>query len=153
VKVRRLLGATAIISSILGALVVYLVLTVPNDLKADALLKDARKHLAAGKTAEAHDALSSIVQHHPRTDAAAAATVALVKLADQERARLEVELKRLRTENENQTKALNDLRKTVDGIKNAPPPKPVEVKPAPARKPPPKKPAPKRRTTSRRRRG
>lgn len=149
-KVRRLLGATAVVSSILGALVAYLVLTVPNDLKAGALLKDARKNLAAGKTAEAHEALAQIVQHHPRTDAAAAATVALVKLGDQERARLEADLKRLRAENETQTRTLNELRKAVDGIRNAPPPKPVEVKPAPAKKPAPKKPV--RRTTRRRRR-
>ena len=151
-RVRPLLTFTAILSSILGALVVYFVLTVPNDLKAGTLLKDARQNLADGKTSEATQKLSQIVQQHPRTDASAAAMVALVKIADQERARLEGEIKRLRAENENQTKVLTDLLKTVETIKNTPPPAPPVVAPAPA---PAKKPAPKpvpKKTTTRKRR-
>ena len=148
-RVRPLLAFTAVLSSILGALVVYFVLTVPNDLKAGSLLKDARKNLEDGKTTEATQKLSQIVQQHPRTDAAAAATLALVKIADQERARLEVDIKRLHVESENQKKILTELLKTVETIKNTPPPAPVVVAPAPA---PAKKPAPKPAPKTRRRR-
>ena len=148
-RVRPLLAFTAVLSSILGALVVYFVLTVPNDLKAGSLLKDARKNLADGKTAEATQKLAQIVQQHPRTDAAAAATLALVKIADQERARLEAEIKQVRVENANQTKVLTDLLKTVETIKNTPPPAPVVVAPPP--KPAPK-PTPRKTTTTRKRR-
>ena len=148
-RVRPLLVFTAVLSSILGALVVYFVLTVPNDLKADSLLKDARQNLADGKTSEATQKLSQIVQQHPRTDASAAAMVALVKIADQERARLEVEIKQLRVENANQTKVLTELLKTVETIKNTPPPAPPVVAPAPT---PAKKPAPKPAPKTRRRR-
>lgn len=144
---------TAAVSTILGAAVVYLVLTVPNDLKADALLREARKSLAAGKSDEAQTALSQIVERHPRTDAAAAATVALVRIADQERAKLAAELRRLRIASDQQTRALNDLRRTVEAIKNTPPPKPVIVQaiPEPAKKPALKRPSPRRRAPVRRR--
>jgi hypothetical protein len=47
-KIRPLLLLTAIVSSILGAVVVYLVLSVPNDLRADALLKEARGSIQDG---------------------------------------------------------------------------------------------------------
>ncbi|HVR39019.1 MAG TPA: tetratricopeptide repeat protein, partial [Thermoanaerobaculia bacterium] len=74
-KVRTLLTFTAILSSILGAIVAYFVLTVPNDLEAGAMLKQAHALLRAGKSDEARDTLAIIVQQHPRTDGAAAATV------------------------------------------------------------------------------
>ena len=61
-KFRYILWFTALVSSILGALVVYLLLSVPNDLRADGLLKDARKQLTAGKNDEARAALTKIVQ-------------------------------------------------------------------------------------------
>ena len=48
-RVRTLLTATAFVSAILGAGAAYLVLTVPNDLKADSILKTARKDLEQGK--------------------------------------------------------------------------------------------------------
>ena len=154
-KVRNLLGLTAAFSTIVGAAVVYLVLTVPNDLKAASLLRDARKSLAAGKADEAQTALSRIVEQHPRTDAAAAATVALVRIADQERGKLEAEMLRIRKDNDAQTKMLNDLRRNVETIRNTPPPKPVVIiqKPAPvAKKVVPKRPVSKKRTPTRRRR-
>jgi hypothetical protein len=156
-KVRPLLLFTAIVSSILGAIVVYLILSVPNDLKADSLLKDARADLAAGQNDKARQALSTIVAQYPRTDAAAAATVALVTLADSERMKLERDLGTLRRETQQQTKLITDLQQSVGQIKATPPPPAVVAKPEPApkpavKKPPAKKPAPKR-TTTRRRRG
>jgi hypothetical protein len=139
-RVRAVLITTAIVSSILGAGVAYLVLAVPNDLRADAMLKTARKDLETGKRDAAREALSRIVQQYPRTDAAAAATIALVRLGDQERRELESEISRLRNENAEHAAALNNLRQVVDAIKNTPPK--VIVQQVPAPKPPPKKKAP-----------
>jgi hypothetical protein len=148
-RARTLLTMTAIASSLLGALVVWLVLSVPNDLQADALLKDARRHLTDGKNDEARASLTKIVQQYPRTDAAAAATVALVSLADKEHNDLARVVSAMRTQNEQQTKLITDLQKNVTEIRNAPP-KVVTVT-APAKKAPPKK-APARKPARRRRR-
>jgi uncharacterized pyridoxal phosphate-containing UPF0001 family protein len=158
-KVRSLLVFTGIVSSILGALVVYLILSVPNDLRADGLLKDARKQMTDGKTEDARKSLSTIVQQYPRTDAAAAATVALVSLAQNDRDELARAVAQLRKQNDQQTKLIGDLQKNVTAIQNAPP-KVVTVQ-APAPKPaakkvtkkatPKKKPAAKKKTTRRRR--
>ena len=149
-RVRALLWLTAIVASILGGVAVYLLLSVPNDLRADSMLKSSRQEIAKGNTAEARESLARIVQQYPRTDAAAAATVALARIADGERAKMQAELDRLRSENQQQSKLLEELRTSVEGVKNAPP-KVVTVQ-APAPKP---KPAPKRttkRTTPTRRR-
>ena len=81
-RARALLIVTAIVSSILGATVVWLVLTVPNDLEAGALMQQAKKDIDARQNDRAREKLTKIVQQYPRTDAAAAATVALVRLAD-----------------------------------------------------------------------
>ncbi len=145
-RIRTLLIFTAIVSSIVGGFAVYLALTVPNDLKADAMLKHAHKDLEAGKRDPAREELARLVQQYPRTDAAAAAMVALVKLGDQERKELEAEIKRLRNEDAQRMAALSNLRQSVETIKNAPP-KQVIVE-VPAKKSPPKK----RATTTHRRR-
>ena len=149
-KIRALITLTAILSSILGAVVVYLVLSVPNDLRADSLMKEARKDLEAKKTDAAREKLSKIVQQYPRTDAAAAATVALVSIGVSERARLEREIASLKTRDAQQTRLIGDLQKSVTEIKNAPP-KVVTVT-APAPKPKPKPPAKKPTRRTRRRR-
>ena len=149
-RVRTVITLTGIVSAILGAVVVYLFLSVPNDLKADAMLKAARKELETGHRDKARDELSKIVEEYPRTDAAAAATVALVRLADQERKELQAEIKRLSDENSSRTKALSNLQQTVEGIKNAPP-KEVVVQ-APAKKTTPRRTTTQRRRTTRRHR-
>jgi hypothetical protein len=144
-SIRPVLILTGIVSAILGAIVVYLVLSVPNDLRADSLLKDARKDIEAQKHDEARKKLSSIVQQYPRTDAAAAATVALVTLAESDRQKLERDLATLRTQNTQQSKLIADLQKGLTEVKNAPP-KIVTVQ-APAPKPPAVKKTPPRKTT------
>ena len=58
-RVRTVLIVTAVLSSILGAVVAYLVLTVPNDLQAAALMKTARKQIAAGDSKPARRRISS----------------------------------------------------------------------------------------------
>jgi thioredoxin-like negative regulator of GroEL len=149
-RVRPLLILTGIVSSILGALVVYLMLSVPNDLRADALLKEARKHITDGNDDKARQSLAQVVQQYPRTDAAAAATVALVSLDKKERDQLQRAINQLRTQNEQQSKLIADLQQSVTTINNRPPQ--VVTVQAPAPKPPATKAAPKKRTPPKKRR-
>ena len=120
-RVRSLLIGTSLLSAILGAVVVYLVLTVPNDLQAAALMKQARTDITAGRSDTARTSLSRIVQQYPRTDAAAAATVALVKLADDDRLKMQRELDAVRREQSRQIAVVNQMQTTIDDVKNAPP--------------------------------
>ena len=146
-RVRSLLIGTSLLSAILGAVVVYLVLTVPNDLQAAALMKQARNDITAGRSDTARASLSRIVQQYPRTDAAAAATVALVKLADDDRLKMQRELDAVRREQSRQIAVVNQMQTTIDDVKNAPP-KTIVVQQA---APPPKK-APAHKKSRRRRR-
>jgi putative exporter of polyketide antibiotics len=152
-RVRGMLVATAIVSSFLGAVAVYLALTVPNDLKADAMLKQARTSLAAKQNDRARTTLLKIVQQYPRTDAAAAATVALVTLANEERHQVAEDVQALRRVVETQQKALLSIGAKVDAaaVAAATAPPPPTVSAAPAVKPVHKK-APVKRTKRRRRR-
>lgn len=137
---RALLIGTAIISSILGAIVVYLVLTVPNDLESGALMKQAKKAMDARQNDRARETLVRIVQQYPRTDAAAAATVALVKLADADRMKLANEVAALKNDLAAQKQALGTVSQKIDQkieqAAAAPPPPTVEVKPPPKKKAP-----------------
>jgi predicted negative regulator of RcsB-dependent stress response len=135
-RVRNVLIITAILSSALAAVVVYLVLTVPNDVQAAALLQEARTEMNTGQNHEARQSLAKIVQQYPRTDAAAAATVALVTMADQERQQLQKTIAALRQTSDAQQKQLAALNDQVQKIAAAPPPAPP---PAPAAKPAPAK--------------
>ena len=130
-KVRTLLILTSIVSSMLGAVVAYLVLTVPNDIQAGALMKQARTQLTTGDRVKARQSLSRIVQQYPRTDAAAAATVALVTLADQERQKVANDLAATRRDSDALRTQLAALTGRVDAIENAPKPAPVVVQAAP----------------------
>ncbi len=150
-RVRTLLIVTALLSSILGAVVAYLILTVPNDVQAAALMKAARKQIAAGDNDRARESLSRIVQQYPRTDAAAAATVALVSIAGNERHKLAADITALRNESAAQQKQIAALGQRIDEIAARPIPQPVVVQAAP-KKAPAKKSTTKRRATSRRRR-
>ncbi len=138
-------------------MVVYLVLSVPNDLRADALMKTAREEITNGNRDKARESFAKVVQQYPRTDAAAAATVALSSLEKQERVDLARAVAQLRTQNEQQSKLIADLQKNVTTIRNTPP-QVVTVqapapKPAPAKVTPQKKTTPKKKTTAKRRRG
>jgi len=135
-RARTLLVITAIISSLLGAVVAYLVLTVPNDIQAGALMKQARKDIESGRRESARRSLSKIVQQYPRTDAAAAATVALVKLSDDDRLGMQRELDTIKREQSRQIAVVNQLQGTINDVKNAPPKTIVMQAPAP---PPPAK--------------
>jgi hypothetical protein len=137
VRARSLLILTAIVSSLLGAVVAWLVLTVPNDLQAGAMMRIARKDVAAGHNDKARQELSRIIQQYPRTDAAAAATVALATIADSERHALGASIDTLRKTSEAQQKQIADLTARVDTLAAAPAPQPVTVQaPAPKKKRP-----------------
>jgi hypothetical protein len=132
-RIRPLLVVTALLSSLLGAVAVYLALTVPNDLQASALLKQARTDMSAGNNERARLSLTRVIQQYPRTDAAAAATVALSSIEAQERQRLVVRIDALQRVNDQQSSDLQSLGAKIA----APPPAPV-VAAAPAPAPPPK---------------
>ncbi|MBV8516544.1 MAG: hypothetical protein JO197_03985 [Acidobacteria bacterium] len=144
-RVRALLWLTAIVSSIVGGVAVYVALTVPNDLRADALLKQAKREMAAGKDADARATLAKVVQQYPRTDGAAAATVALVAIGEQERGELQRAVVQLRRQTNQQTLLLDQLQKAVLDVKNAPPKVVTITQPAPPLAPAPK-PAPAKKT-------
>lgn len=159
-KIRPLLYVTSFISAVLGAIVVYLALSVPNDLRADSLLKGARQDINDGNNERARDSLKRIVQQYPRTDAAAAATVALVSLAQRDRDDLVRAVKLLRTQNEQQSRMIAELQRNVTTIGSrpaqvvtvqtpAPPPPAVVKKATPKKKTPPRK---NKKTPTRRRR-
>jgi hypothetical protein len=147
-RVRTAIIATALISSVLGAVVAYLVLTVPNDLQAGALMRTARKHIAAGENDRARQSLSLIVQQYPRTDAAAAATVALSSLADSERKKIAADLAAQRKEVAALQKHVAALTQRIDEIAARPVPQPVIIQQAA----PVKKTAPAKKTTTKKRR-
>jgi thioredoxin-like negative regulator of GroEL len=150
-RVRGVLILTGIVSSILGALVVYLVLSVPNDLRADALLKQARQHITDNDTDKARQTLLQIVQQYPRTDAAAAATAAVLALDKKERDDLARAVANATTQNRQQTKLIGEIQKSIVELKK-PPPAPVIVQPPPPKpKVTPKKKAPAKRPARRRR--
>lgn len=134
-RIRPLLVITALLSSLLGAVVAYLVLTVPNDIEAAALMRSAKKEITTGQNDAARRDLSRIIQQYPRTDAAAAATVALATVADSERHDLMKSLASQKQTIDAQQKQIADLSQKVETIASAPPPAPPPtVKPAKAKK-------------------
>ena len=152
-RVKTVLIGTALLSMVIGAVIVYLVLTVPNDLQAGAMLKSAKKEVAAGHNDRARAELTRIVQQYPRTDAAAAAIAALAAMSDHERRGLQTALDAQKAQIAELQKKVGDLGAAVAAI---PPPAPPVVQPPPqpapqpapqpkpkpkpvAKKPPPKK--------------
>jgi thioredoxin-like negative regulator of GroEL len=134
---RRLLILTALISSLAAAVVVYLLLSIPNDLKSDVLLKQARHELEKGERDKARQSLSKIVEQYPRTDAAAAATMALLTISDQDIRELRSQVSQVRADHDEERRQINALTKQVGDVPNriaaAIPPTPVPAaKPAPA---------------------
>jgi hypothetical protein len=148
-RARGLLIVTAIVSAILGAVVAYLVLTVPNDIQAGALMKRAKGQLEAGKTDEARASLARIVQQYPRTDAAAAATLALIRLHDDDGAKTQQQLAKIRESLSMTVARLAAAESEINTIKSTPPPPPVVIQ-APVPKPQPVKKAPAKKKRRRR---
>jgi hypothetical protein len=95
--------------------------------------------------------LLRVIQQYPRTDAAAAAAVALVRIAEDERNRMAADIESLRNEAERQRKLTAETQKSIEEIRKTPPKTvivqapPPKAKPKPAPKPAPKKKPPVRR--------
>jgi uncharacterized membrane-anchored protein YjiN (DUF445 family) len=149
-RVRTVIVLTAIVSMVIGAVVLYLVLTVPNDVQAAVLMRTAKKQIAAGDNDRARETLSKIVQQYPRTDAAAAAMVALASVGDNERHKMLADLAAQRAASDAQQKQITALSEKLDELAARPIPQPAQAPaPAPAAK---KKKAPARTTKRHRRR-
>lgn len=143
-RARGLLIVTALVSAILGAVVAYLVLTVPNDIQAAALMRRAKEQIAAGNSEQARASLARIVQQYPRTDAAAAATLALIRLGDDDGAKTQHDLATMRESLSMTIARLAAAENEINTIKSTPPPAPVVIQ-APPPPPPKKAPAKKKR--------
>src|SRR5258708_17799310 len=134
VRFRPLLFFTALMSSILGGVAVYRALTVPNDVQAGALMKQARADMQRGDEEEARQSLARVLQQYPRTDAAAAATVALSTLEASDRQRLARQVEVLQRTVSTQTLRLEGVLPRLNAPPT-PPPTPPRSTPAP---PPPR---------------
>lgn len=156
-RVRGALALTGIVAAFLGALVAWLVLSVPNDLRADGMLKKARQDMTEGRSDEARATLTNIVQQYPRTDAAAAATAALLALIHTERTELAQGIAHLRKQNDEQSRLIANLQTQMTALRRA---AAAAAKPLPEMQGPPKpdakaeaaKVTAKKKTTTRRRR-
>lgn len=127
----------------------YLWYSIPNDIRAEGLMKEARADMQAGNRDLARQKYETVVRNHPRTDAAATATYALFRLLDQDRKDLEEQLNAVEKERTALKSSMGDLDKRVAeasrqaaaaAAKPAPPPpapkKTVTKKPTPVKKAP-----------------
>lgn len=92
--VKKSLVATGILLFLVGALAGYLAWSIPKDVKAESLLKDARQDLRKGNREDARKKFEQVITQYPRTDAGAAAMYALFRMVDQDRADLRAEIDR-----------------------------------------------------------
>lgn len=156
--VRRLaIALIALVSLIVGGGVVYFAMTVPNDVKAEALMREAREHLNKKNQPAAREAYEKVIRDYPRTDAASQSLAAVLRMDSDERAQVQARVKALEQSLSAQTAKTRLLEQKLEGAVKAAQ-KPPVVAPAPAAKKPtvrratPKKKAQTRRKTTRRRR-
>lgn len=158
-----LLGLIALVAAIVGGTVAYLMLSVPRDLNADRLLRQARDAMKEKRTEAARDKLRSVIATYPRTDAGAAATAALLQLEAEEQQKLRAQIQSVEKKQSASEAQLRTLNQRLAELSKRPQPAPappqvaapkpapkkVAVKKAPAKK---KKTTAKKRTPTRRRR-
>lgn len=151
---------TTVLSLIVGGAVVYLFMSIPNDLRAESLLAQARADLQKEDRDAAREKLTTIVRDYPRTDAAAAASFALFRLLLEDRRELQRRVTELEKRQKDLTGQLAQSGRQIEELAKRPvpePPKAAPAKPAPARpniirrSTPPKKTTPKRSAPRRRR--
>ena len=136
---------TSILLVAAGAVGAYLVVTIPRDIEAEKLLKQAREELKTDQRDEARKAFESVIQKYPRTDAAGAAINALFRMNDQERAAINQQLAALKKATQTDRTRIGNVEKLAVEISKRPPPPPTVVaKSAP-------KPTPKKKTTTKKR--
>jgi predicted AAA+ superfamily ATPase len=135
-----------------GGVLAWFAMAIPRDIRAEAMLREARAHLEQEERSEAREKFEQVVKEYPRTDAAAAASVALFRFHVEERDRLEQQIRLLSLQRRDDARRISDLELTVERLNaaRAAPPAAAPAKPAP-RKPAPKKPAPKKPAPKKRR--
>jgi hypothetical protein len=106
-KTVLVLVALALIA--MGSAMTYLALSVPNDIRAEAMLREARDELNSKQRDAARDRLRTVLEQYPRTDAAATAINILFRMEEQERAKLLAEIEELRTLRERDLKRVAQL--------------------------------------------
>ncbi len=99
---------------LIGAAVAWVAISVPRDVRAEALLKDARAKLQKGERDAARKSLQEIAKSYPRTDAAAAAAYALFRLSEQETAELRARLETVDRSRSAQEKLTAEERKAQE---------------------------------------
>lgn len=149
---RVLLLLLAAILLAIGAASAWFALSIPNDIQAEKLLREARQDLKDGKREAARKSLSTLVQQYPRTNAAAAAHAALFEMIENDRRKLAADLDVVQKRLAADRARLN----TIEQKLAQPPPAPVIVKPPPPpqqiiRRSVPKKTPIRRKTPARRR--
>ncbi|HVR43173.1 MAG TPA: hypothetical protein VMS56_06955 [Thermoanaerobaculia bacterium] len=126
--VRRLLLVTLVLAGVLvGVAIAWVALSVPRDVRAEAMLREARTSLENGERDAARRSFRRVLRDYPRTDAAAAALFALLRIDEQELASLRARIDRLERQ-------LADERDSA-------PPEPAEAESAPPQPEPPVDPA------------
>lgn len=141
---------SALLLLLIGSVTTWVALTIPNDVRAEAILKRARTDLRDGKRDDSKEKLRTLIRRYPRTDAAAAAVETLFELTEQDRQRMQKQLADEQRARAQLTLRLAALEQRVSAAVAV---KPTTVTPAkPAGKPVVKKPTKtsQRRTTSRR---
>lgn len=157
--VRRLaIALIALVSLIVGGVIVYFAMTIPNDVKAEALMRDARGHLNKKNHKAARESYEKVIRDYPRTDAASQSLAAVLRMDADARAEaaakvtaLERALAEQKTKTASLEKRLSEVANRPVAVAPAPTPPPAKptVRRAPAKK---KAPTKKKRTTTRRRR-
>src|SRR5688572_7686056 len=73
--------AVSLLALVAGGTAVYFALSIPNDIAAERLFREARDLIKQKDTTGANERLRKIVREYPRTDAAASASVLLFQLS------------------------------------------------------------------------
>ena len=103
---RAALFSIVLLALATGAVVAWVGLSVPRDVSAQSILREARDAIRAGDVDVARAKLQQVIKDYPRTDAAAAASYALFRLDDQERAELRARIEILERERAEQGERL-----------------------------------------------
>jgi|GEM_PF-2710539 len=93
-RLKGSLIATAIIFLLLGAVGGYLALSIPRDIRAEAILREARDSLQKNDREGARRKFEQVITQYPRTDSGGAAMYALFRMVDQDRNELKAQLDR-----------------------------------------------------------
>lgn len=91
-KLKGSLIATAILLLLVGGVAGYLAVSIPRDVKAEAILREARVSLQKNDREGARRKFEQVITQYPRTDSGAAAMYALFRMVDLDRAELKAQI-------------------------------------------------------------